>query len=112
MANYVYKVRCLVEQDIAEQWIQFFQDKHLDDVMKTGFFTECKFFEVETQSKLTRTFCSVFYYNKKEDLEAYNATAAGALKADTKQKFGDKFSCQRELMQELTSFAMHKEMEA
>jgi len=110
MSNFVYKVRCLVEQDVAEKWIRFFLDEHLQDVLNTGYFTKCKFFEVETNSKLTRTFCSEFYYEKEEDLVAYNTHAATALKTHTKQMFGDKFSCQRELMTSLKSIAVSKEV--
>lgn len=103
MPRFVYKVRCLVDKDVAEKWINFFNDKHLEDVLNTGFFTECNFYEIETQSKLTRTFCCEYFYEKEEDLEAYNENAAAMLKAETKKLFGDRFSCQRELMRELTS---------
>ncbi len=98
MSKFVYKVRCLVEQDVAEKWVRFFLDKHLADVMNTGYFTKCKFFEIQTNSKLTRTFCSEYYYEKEEDLEAYNQNSASSLKTETKDLFGDKFSCQRELL--------------
>jgi len=108
MKRLVYKVRCLVEKDVAEKWIQFFLDKHLADVLNTGYFTNCSFYEIETNSKLTRTFCSEFFYNSPEDLEAYNKHSAPALKADTKNKFGDKFSCHRELMTELGALEQAK----
>jgi len=101
MPRFVYKVRCLVEKDVAEKYVNFFLDKHLADVLNTGYFTECNFYEIETSSKLTRTFCAEYFYSTAEDLDAYNKNCASELKTDVKNLFGDKFSCQRELMKEL-----------
>ena len=99
MEKYIYRVTCKVKKGRAEEWIKFFLEKHLDDLIDTGHFYAYSFNEIISEDSDVRTFSTDYFYKSPEDLDNYNASAASILKAETQQIFGDSFSCSRQLLE-------------
>lgn len=92
----IYSVTCTVENSIAEEWEKFFIEKHLDDLVKTGYFTAYSFCKiVETSTHETSSFRSEYYAPDLEHLEQYRLGPAKALKQEVVDLFKGKFTCQR-----------------
>ena len=98
----IYSVTCTVDADIAQAWEQFFVDKHLDDLVRTGYFTGYSFRRIieETASDKVR-FTSEYFTSDLEQLKRYNETAAAALKKEVSDLFQGKYSCSRQIYEEV-----------
>ncbi len=98
----IYSVSCTVSTHIAEDWFQFFKEKHLNDVINTGYFTHYSFRKIiENEVSDIVTFIAEYYCNSLEDLAAYNENAAPILKKEVNELFGGQYICSRQLYQVL-----------
>ena len=98
----IYRVSCTMSKDIGKRWERFFIEKHLDDVVNTGYFTGYSFRKViEMKATEEVTYVSEYFCPNMESLEAYNKTAAPALKKEVIELFDGKFRASRELLEEV-----------
>ncbi len=98
----IYSVTCIVEAAIATEWEQFFVEKHLDDLVETGYFTGYSFrkeIRADTPDKVH--FTSDYFAPNLESLERYNQSAASALKQEVGELFGGKYTCSRKVYEEM-----------
>ncbi len=98
----IYSVTCIVDANIAEAWEQFFVEKHLDDLVETGYFTGYSFRKIidpETPDKIS--FTSEYFTPDLANLERYKQTAAASLKQEVSDLFKGKYSCSRKIYEEV-----------
>ena len=92
---FVYSVKCNVDVKSSLKWEQYFLEKHLDDVFKTGCFTGYNFRKEIDKNDSIVVFISEYYCASLEALKHYNENFASALKKDILKKFSGKFSAKR-----------------
>jgi len=84
---------------VAPKWKQFFMDKHLADVVNTGYFTGYSFRQlIDVKNTEEVTFISEYYFNEMSDFETYNQNAASALKKEVMELFDGQFKASRQIM--------------
>ncbi len=99
---FIYSVSCTMPTEIAPKWEQFFLDKHLDDVVNTGYFTGYSFRKVVGVENTDEvTFVSEYYFNEMSDFENYNKNAASKLKTEVMELFEGKFRATRQILQKM-----------
>ena len=89
-----------MNKSLEEEWERFFLDKHLDDVVNTGYFTGYSFQrEVDSEEIEEVTFVSEYYCQSLEQLYLYNKNAAADLKKEVMDLFDGKFRAKREVLE-------------
>jgi len=96
----IYNVTLKVNNDIAEDWVRWMKKEHMNDVMNTGLFTECRLCRLLEQDEeegvtyIAQYFCAgMKEYNTYIDKFAQNMREKGfAL-------FGGKFVAFRTVME-------------
>jgi len=92
----IYSVACTLDKEIADEWKQFFLNKHLQDVLSTGCFKKYTFRQLipdEPSNKVT--FVAEYYANSMADFKKYQNNYAPALRTETGELFKGKYNCQR-----------------
>ncbi len=95
----IYNVTINVDDDAHADWLNWMQKVHIPDVLSTGLFTGyrlCRLLDVEDEG----TTYSVQYSCKNlNDYHKYKAEYAPRLQQDALNKFGEKFTAFRTLME-------------
>ena len=85
-----------MQKDTEEEWKDFFLNKHLKDVMDTGYFTSYAFRkEIKQKNQDSVTFIAEYSCKDLDSLSAYNKQEAPRLKQEVIEKFGGKFEAER-----------------
>jgi hypothetical protein len=96
----IYNVTIKVENQIANEWLEWMKQEHIPELMQTGLFIDarlCKLLEQDETEGITyiaQYFC--------KDIEAYNSYIsdhAGRMRDKSFTRFGNKFIAFRTLMQ-------------
>ena len=105
MANpIIYNVTVLVDLNVESEWKQWMQQKHIPDVMATGFFTEYKFSKVLHEVENNAQSYAIQYVAKsKNDLDTYTKERAPELQKEHTDKYGEKCLAFRTLLEILDS---------
>lgn len=94
----IYSVSCTLPATLSEEWETFFLEKHLKDVVNTGYFQGYSFRKEEQEAGVNEvTYVSEYYCADMEQLNAYQANAAAAMKKDVLDKFGGQFTAFRKV---------------
>ena len=72
----VYEVTAVVEHDIAEGWERYMRERHIPDVLASGWFTRASFARATGGRYLIR-----YHLASRSDLDRYLNEAAPALRA-------------------------------
>ncbi|WP_372473457.1 DUF4286 family protein [Capnocytophaga sp. ARDL2] len=87
----IYNVTLNIDESIHDAWLQWMQEKHIQEVVDTGCFVSARLVRVLVDEEMGGITYSVQYYaNTKEDLERYRKEFAPALQQEGMQLFGDK----------------------
>jgi hypothetical protein len=99
----VYNVTINLDESIHEDWVKWMKEKHLNDVMETGMFTNYKFLKLlsKHEDELGETYAIQYFAPTMEHYERYQAEFAPALQKDGRDLFGDKFHAFRTLLEEM-----------
>lgn len=95
----VYSVKCEVDNSVANDWSQYFVEKHLDDVLNTGCFSGYSFRKEIALNPDKTIFVSEYYCPSLETMDKYNKNHADVLKSDIMNKFGGQFSATRNVFE-------------
>jgi hypothetical protein len=96
----IYNVTTKVDHSIHEPWVEWMKAKHIDDVMKSGCFTDFKFVRLlDTDESDGPTYAVQFFAESKADYNRYIEIHAPALREDVMRTWGNKFISFRSLMQ-------------
>jgi hypothetical protein len=94
---YIYSVTLEIEKTAEKEWVEFMKHKHIDDVLKTGYFKSCSMRKlVCTEETPTSTFNMQYTVESEEQYQLYQELAAPMLQADVLNRFQGKFSATRD----------------
>ena len=100
----IYNVTINIHESVHDQWMDWMQNKHIDDMLATGKFSAARLVKVLVDEEMGGTTYSVqFTTDSKETLEKYYAEDAPALREEGLKLFGDKmlaFRTELELISE------------
>ena len=94
----IYSVYITVQQSAATEWIEYMQQKHLNDVMATGCFESCQMLkQTDVISDDTGHYVIQYNSNSMEKVQHYLDEHAQRLRQDVVVHFGDRFTAERKL---------------
>jgi len=99
----IYSVTINVDQEIAAEWLEWMQNQHIPDVMKTGFFEN---YHVQVllepeQPNETATFNIQYECQTRERLQQYFDHHAVALQEEHSQRYIGRFVSFRTILQRI-----------
>lgn len=100
----VYNVTVSVDPEIAEDWANWMQEKHIPEVMQTGAFAESRFCKINGEEEGVTTYATTYIAHSQEALDEYAQKFAPALQADHKARFEGRFAAFRTTLNELAVF--------
>ena len=100
----IYNVTVNIDQSIHDNWLQWMQNKHIDDVLATGLFISARMVKVLVEEEMGGTTYSVQYFtDSRAKLEDYYKNHATRLRQEGLSLFADKmlaFRTELEVMSE------------
>ncbi|MBL7883838.1 MAG: DUF4286 family protein [Bacteroidia bacterium] len=97
----IYNVTVNVENDVREEWLQWMKQKHIPDVMATGYFVENKICKVLVDEEQGTTYSVQYTCVSMEKLKEYQQKCAPALQKHHADKYGTKALAFRTLLEVL-----------
>ncbi|MBL8006193.1 MAG: DUF4286 family protein [Ignavibacteria bacterium] len=96
----LYNVTVNIDSDVHDIWLDWMISKHIPDVLSTGLFINSRIYRIKTDDEEGGINYSVQYFlNTIEDLETYQKNHASKLQSEHKEKFGDKFTAFRTILE-------------
>ena len=87
----IYNVTINIHESVHNQWMQWMQEKHINDVLATGKFSSARMVKVLVEEEMGGTTYSLqFTTDSKETLQRYYDEDAPKLREEGLQLFGDK----------------------
>jgi len=100
----IYNVTINVEDSIHDSWLQWMQQKHIDDVLATGLFKSAKMVKVMVEEEMGgKTYAIQYFTDSRAKLEEYYKKHASRLRQEGLELFTDKmlvFRTELEIMSE------------
>jgi phosphoribosylamine-glycine ligase len=100
----LYNVTINIHESVHDQWMQWMQEKHINDVLATGKFSAARMVKVLVDEDMGGTTYSIQYTtDSKETLQHYYEQDAPRLREEGLRLFGDKmlaFRTELELISE------------
>ncbi len=99
MSNKIlYNVTVKILKPLAEEWLNWMQNVHIPDVMKTGKFESYKLSEIIEEDEQGRTFAIQYVSANMDEFMEYQANYAKDLQAEHTTRYKDKYVAFRTLM--------------
>lgn len=98
-----YNVTVSIDNSVREEWVQWMKQKHIPDVLATGMFISAKMFYLLTNAEddTGHNYTVQYVCESMERFREYEEKYAPALRKDTEERFGGKFTVFRSLMEEV-----------
>ncbi|MBC7381386.1 MAG: DUF4286 family protein [Bacteroidia bacterium] len=99
----IYNVTINIEEQSHSEWLEWLQQKHIPDVMATGFFNSFKLLKLLSTQDDESGFTYAIQYSC-TDMDTYiryQNESAPALQSDSLKMFGGKFVSFRTLLEEI-----------
>jgi len=95
----IYNITIKISWPIHEQWLAWYKNEHIPDVMQTGCFTKYQMVQLlETDEMEGPTYAIQYYADTTEDYEKYITDFAPVMRQKLVDKWGDQFIAFRSLM--------------
>mgnify|MGYP006309170489 CR=1 FL=1 len=95
----IYSVTVKVDLSIHDEWFSWMQEKHIPDVINTGYFTKYKMFRLmEEQQEDGITYTIQYWAESFSDIQNYTKNAAPALQKEHTDKYKGHFVAFRTLL--------------
>ena len=96
----LYNVTVNISPDVHDEWLEWMKAKHIPDVLATGLFIDGKIFKIKsTQPGEGDTYSIQYFCKNMEDYEKYQKEHAPALQQEHTEKYKDKFSAFRTILE-------------
>lgn len=100
MKPFIYNVTVKVSHSIQADWLRWMQEEHMNEVVATGCFTQCRLFHlIESDDSQGVTYAAQYEASNKEQYERYLREFADAMRKKGFDKWGDAFIAFRTAMQ-------------
>ena len=96
---FIYNVTVNIASDVNTQWVAWMKEIHMPEVMKTGCFVDCQLVKVLYVNDEGDTYSAQYKFLEMADIERYQKQFAPALQQEHTEKFKDKYSAFRTLLQ-------------
>jgi len=101
----IYNVTVNVDESIHNDWLNWMQNKHINDVLATGLFTNAKMVRVVVEEEMGGTTYAVQYFTvSRAKLEDYYQNHAPRLRKEGVQLFADKMLAFRTELEVISEF--------
>src|SRR5436190_2177936 len=99
----LYNVTINVEDELHDTWLEWMLNEHIPKVMNTGMFRTYKMYKVLSRSpeETVTTYSIQYFVENLEKYEIYKTLYAPELQKQTLDKFGDRFTAFRTILEEL-----------
>lgn len=100
----IYSVTVSIDKTIEAEWLEWMLDKHIPDVMNTGYFVENtvqRLLDPVVDPRM-QTYNFQYACESLAKLEAYQKNAAAALQAEHTERYKDRFVAFRTLLKQLS----------
>lgn len=84
----IYNVTVSVDFDKSEEWLDWMQETHIPDMMRTGLFLEARISRVLGHEEGGKTYAVQYLCKDMETYEHYQANFSGPLQEDHTKRFG------------------------
>ena len=95
----IYNVTVNIENDVREEWLKWMKEKHIPDVMKTGYFLENKICKVLVDEQQGTTYSIQYTCESMKKLEEYQLDHSPRLQKEHADKYSNKFVAFRTLLE-------------
>ena len=100
---YIYSVTIAIENETETEWLKFMKQKHIADVLKTGYFSTASMRKALNEENATFVTYNIEYTtNSMEAYTQYQQLEAARLQKDVADRFSGKFTAQRRVYQKVT----------
>lgn len=96
---FIYNVTVNIEPEIHDQWVKYMKETHMPDVMKSGCFVDSQLIKVLFVEDQGHTYSAQYKFLNMSDIENYQKHFAQKLQAEHKEKFGEKYTAFRTLLE-------------
>ena len=87
----IYNVTINIDESVHDQWLQWMQEKHINEILATGKFTSARMVKVLIEEEMGGTTYSVQYFaESKEKLQQYYNEDAPRFREEGLRLFADK----------------------
>lgn len=97
----IYNITVKIDKEVEEDWVRWMVDKHIPDVMATGYFERFSFQKVLQSFDPDNTYAVQYFAEKMSKLHKYEVEFAPALKKEHAKRYPDKFVAIRTILDEL-----------
>jgi hypothetical protein len=98
----IYNVTIKVENDIVEDWINWMQGEHINDLIATGLFVRCRLCRLLEQDETDGvTFSAQYECDNLEKYNTYISDYAPIMREKGFKRFGGRFIAFRSVMEVL-----------
>ena len=101
----LYNVTINIHESVHDQWLNWMQNKHINDVLSTGKFSSARLVKVLVEEEMGGTTYAIQYTaDSKETLQRYYDEDAPRLREEGLRLFGDKMLAFRTELEMVAEF--------
>jgi hypothetical protein len=100
----IYNVTVSIDPEISESWLEWMKQKHIPDVMATGFFKESRISRVHGEEEGGMTYAITYVCPSQEEYDTYQSLHAPRLQQEHAEKFHGRFAAFRTLLTLIEEF--------
>jgi hypothetical protein len=95
----LYNVTVSIDDDAAENWLEWMKEVHIPEVLATGCFVNARIARILAEEQGGKAYSVQYYAASMEAFEQYESTHADRLRTDHQLKYGAKTAAFRTLLQ-------------
>jgi Domain of unknown function (DUF4286) len=97
----IYCVTITIDASIEPEWVDWMKRIHVPDVVRTGFFSECRIYKVIDSEVAGPSYVMQYHCLSLEEYHLYRDNFAVALQKEHSDKFAGRFRGARQLLEEV-----------
>jgi hypothetical protein len=100
----IYNVTVSIDQAVEHDWLSWMRNTHIQDVMRTGCFLECRLSRVIGEEDGGCTYSVMYLAQDQSTLDLYQTQFAPALQQDHATRYNGQFAAFRTTLNVLEEF--------
>jgi hypothetical protein len=101
---FLYNVTVSLDPQVEQEWLQYMKEKHIQDVLATNCFIECKLSRVHGEEEQGVTYSVMYLLPSEQKFQEYQSNFARELQKDHVARFNGKFAAFRTTLTVLDHF--------